>query len=313
MACVGYSFYLIGKSIQKYRRYESKTTTEYIREAPTAFPAVTFCVLNPFSEYYSFSYMANIAMKLNNDCKSPKDLYVNETLKNIQHSLNLTWINTCRTDVCVNRSVIATLDGFNASWCNITAQELQSIAVDEFAYVLGRNWSLITDFNMTMTDGLAILRWPTTGWFRYMANTCWIGMTISQWLIVNKINGTILTENGNNLASLTKCLQSMNTDQIADLLDKIKRHMANINFTMDQHNYYGFTLSTDLLLSCRFNNLNCYASYTPSPTNNFTFFWNNEYGMCYTFNDGKTSPILYTSESGPNYGLKMSLKTGKIH
>jgi hypothetical protein len=45
----------------------------------------------------------------------------------------------------------------------------------------------------------------------------------------------------------------------------------------------------------------------PCSSQNFTRFWHNQYGYCYTFNDGKKNPVLQTSQIGPNHGLQIRL------
>lgn len=85
-------------------------------------------------------------------------------------------------------------------------------------------------------------------------------------------------------------------------MDKIKRYLANENITDKERSSAGYNLDTDMLLSCEFNKLSCNQ-------NNFTHFWSNLYGNCYTFNDGLMQKIYKTSQAGPNFGLVLELFT----
>ena len=66
----------------------------------------------------------------------------------------------------------------------------------------------------------------------------------------------------------------------------------------------GHDLEQDMLFSCYFNDKKCMAS-------DFTRFWSNDYGNCYTFNDGKLFPVLHTKTSGLGYGLQLELLVNK--
>jgi hypothetical protein len=78
---------------------------------------------------------------------------------------------------------------------------------------------------------------------------------------------------------------------------------ANAQMTNADRYITGFDLERDMFRGCFFNE-------QPCTTENFTKFWNNDYGWCYTFNGGESSQtILQTSQTGPNYGLKVMLST----
>ena len=68
----------------------------------------------------------------------------------------------------------------------------------------------------------------------------------------------------------------------------------------------GLSLEKEMLFSCYFNGRPCNASY-------FTKFWSDEYGNCYTFNDGKKYPILTITQNGNEHGLHLELIVGKTY
>lgn len=85
------------------------------------------------------------------------------------------------------------------------------------------------------------------------------------------------------------------------LIDKIKRILANRNLTEYDHFFYGFDLNSDMLISCEYNKVQCSAD-------NFTKYWDNQYGNCYTFNKGNdTIQPLKSSLTGESHGLVMQL------
>jgi hypothetical protein len=79
----------------------------------------------------------------------------------------------------------------------------------------------------------------------------------------------------------------------------VKRRVLNANLTDEDRVAFGFQLD-DMLKDCEFNGMPCYA-------NEFTQFWHNEYGNCYTFNSGKHRPVLLTNKVGSSHGLKLEL------
>jgi hypothetical protein len=80
-------------------------------------------------------------------------------------------------------------------------------------------------------------------------------------------------------------------------INKMKNFIANdrsanlseIGFEMDA-----------LLLNCVYNGVSCSVQ-------NFTKFWHNNYGWCYTFNDGSDHTVLQTNYAGSAFGLKLTL------
>jgi hypothetical protein len=80
-------------------------------------------------------------------------------------------------------------------------------------------------------------------------------------------------------------------------VDRLKRILANA----ENHDYYGYKLE-DMLVNCEYNSIPCSVS-------DFSTFWSQEYGNCYTFN--KTEPLT-TSVVGDKYGLKLELVVSKL-
>jgi len=92
------------------------------------------------------------------------------------------------------------------------------------------------------------------------------------------------------------------------LIDKFKRYIANKNknFTDRDRYNYGYDLGYDMLISCEYNKVQCSAD-------NFTKYWDNQYGYCYTFNKGNdTTPPLKSSLTGESHGLVMQLVVSKL-
>jgi hypothetical protein len=91
------------------------------------------------------------------------------------------------------------------------------------------------------------------------------------------------------------------------LIDKLKRSLANANLTASDRFYNGFNLKKDMLISCEYNKKQCSAD-------DFTKYWDNQYGICYTFNKGNdTTPPLKSSLTGENHGLVMQLVVSKLN
>ena len=104
-----------------------------------------------------------------------------------------------------------------------------------------------------------------------------------------------------------QCLNASITNYAFDsFVEKMKRIIANDkNLTAEDHLTYGFDLKKDMLVSCSFNGIPCTA-------NDFTKYWSNSYGNCYTFNYGnETKNLLKTSAIGDQYGLKLELAASK--
>jgi hypothetical protein len=111
-----------------------------------------------------------------------------------------------------------------------------------------------------------------------------------------------------NREAIEKCFNSTDTnDSIDTFVDQLKRILANDkNITEYDHYFYGYDLDEDMLISCKYNGIECFAS-------DFTKYWSNQYGNCYTFNSGynKSLPLQKTSEAGDRYGLALELVVSK--
>ncbi len=103
------------------------------------------------------------------------------------------------------------------------------------------------------------------------------------------------------------CLNAQDQAETQRILQKTKRLLANENITSNVRRTFMYDF-WDMVLDCEFNGIPCdNQKNVKLMLRNFTEFYNNEYGFCYTFNDGKAGSILKTSESGPEHGLKMTL------
>ena len=109
--------------------------------------------------------------------------------------------------------------------------------------------------------------------------------------------------NLDNNIDFQNCFNTTNTNQAFDkFIDQLKRKVASDKrLTEAYKQYYGYSLLYDMLVSCDYNGNSCNAD-------NFTTYWDNDYGNCYTFNGGKED-ILKTSATGYQYGLKLELLT----
>lgn len=89
----------------------------------------------------------------------------------------------------------------------------------------------------------------------------------------------------------------------SDFIDSAKRFVASDSSLTTKTRYaLGYSLDKDMLVSCNFNGLQCNEK-------NFTTFWHNEYGNCYTLNTSK----LVSSVSGNRYGLTLELTVSKYY
>ena len=142
--------------------------------------------------------------------------------------------------------------------------------------------------------------------------------------------GCLKLKNG---TAFSQCMGSTDTGTSYDsFIKKMKRIIAN-DKTLTNYDYYwyGFDLETDMMISCKFNGVMCYA-------NNFTKFWDNNYGNCYTFNYGNLEPpeneqienpynytnsyapynnatlssFLKSSTHGSDDGLQLQLAVGRL-
>ena len=108
-----------------------------------------------------------------------------------------------------------------------------------------------------------------------------------------------------NRTSLFKeeSIDSFNLDYyFVEAQENLKRKIASLS-TSDQKST-GFQLNNKTLISCSFNKAIC-------DSNNFTSYFNYDYGNCYTFNGGAdNNDILKTSLTGSKYGLTLEILTG---
>ncbi len=83
--------------------------------------------------------------------------------------------------------------------------------------------------------------------------------------------------------------------------ENVKRYVAS-SLTKDQKIAAGFQLNSETLVSCSFNKKYCHP-------NNFSAFFDYDYGNCYTFN-GDNEIYEVTTLTGSNYGLKLEILSG---
>ncbi len=316
-AGIGYSFYIVSLSIQEFLKFETIVSTKYIREAPTEFPAVTICNLNPFDDFYANAYMTSVAktLKETQNCKSSKtfaDYSLENNMFDKVFGSDLNYTQLCSNNTQNGQNLTnAIQNGFQLVWCNMTTSDLSSVAYYELQYALSENWTLInSNWSLTVDQTFNMIGWPTTGWFKYMKNTEWKNWTLDKWIDYYNIDRTIMINPGTDLID---CLKLMSTDQLSIIQNRIKRNIANKNLTNADMYWLGFTLEIDTVESCQLNQMVCkiYDYNMPGPffsNGDFTQFWDNQYGNCFTFNDGSLFPSLKTSKSGPNNGLKMTIK-----
>lgn len=88
-------------------------------------------------------------------------------------------------------------------------------------------------------------------------------------------------------------------------INQIKLNLAQKRLENEkEYLEYDFDLNYNLL-HCDFNGIECNAS-------QFTAFWHNEYGNCFTFNDGTKYSILKINQVGNTNGLKLILNLSKV-
>lgn len=111
----------------------------------------------------------------------------------------------------------------------------------------------------------------------------------------------ILTANNLNY-TIVPTTDNPGIEQVNIISDFLKAKVIS-NQTNNSTTLQSFGYSIDsLLISCYYNGLRCYAS-------DFNWFYDYNYGNCYTFN-GNTASIKKISKSGPKYGLQLELFTG---
>ena len=75
------------------------------------------------------------------------------------------------------------------------------------------------------------------------------------------------------------------------------------NKTLQKH-ILVFLCMNQMLISCSFNGIECGET-------NFTWFWSNDYGNCYTFIGNMNGYSIRTSQAGYDKGLQLELLVGK--
>jgi len=102
--------------------------------------------------------------------------------------------------------------------------------------------------------------------------------------------------------TITPSNQSPGINQLRIITNYLKAYfISNATSNQTYLQSIGFTIDS-LLISCYFNGLPCTAS-------DFSWFYDFNYGNCYTFNKNTTS-IKTISKAGPTYGLQLELFTG---
>ena len=85
-----------------------------------------------------------------------------------------------------------------------------------------------------------------------------------------------------------------------DILDNLMLNLAEINESEQVRRSFGFKLG-DMVLNCRFNLIECEKQ-------DFQYFFQSQYGNCYTYNNGnKTKQSIL---AGPKFGLELDIFVG---
>jgi hypothetical protein len=106
----------------------------------------------------------------------------------------------------------------------------------------------------------------------------------------------------------SECLNGSNPNSaFTKFVDQLKRAIAN-DETLTDYDYYtlGYDLNFDMLISCQYNKIPC-------DQNNYTRYWDNRYGNCYTFNkaNDSTQPKK-SSVTGEKLGLELQIVVSKL-
>ena len=97
-----------------------------------------------------------------------------------------------------------------------------------------------------------------------------------------------------------RCFKKNETHILNYYIRSFRGLLANNKSLAVNRSKYSFNLKEDMLLSCLYNLQPCSAD-------NFTEFWSNVYGNCYTFGDGKNNPVLKSSGTGSFLGLILEM------
>jgi hypothetical protein len=315
-ACFGYTVYSVTKSIRRFYKYEVAIETEIVREQPTDFPAVTVCNLNPFNEVRAFQKMADVARTF------PETQICSKRKTQIIQAMTVTLANQFEMLGLIDKNICSD----SPSSC--TFYDWTAVYNEMLSVFTKFNWTIIQgkQNNLTVLQALVLLNTSSDNWLKFSANSSWSNMSLSDWFHIFAIDDDVLM---NPAVGLNQCLQLLSSDDVNSLINKLKRTFANQykSASLSDFNKLGFDLNLDMLQSCTFNGQSCVANYTLNndckyfssncssvtygANNRFTPFWHNQYGMCYTFNDGKnTGPIVKTGQSGQLYGLRLSIISG---
>ena len=112
----------------------------------------------------------------------------------------------------------------------------------------------------------------------------------------------------NDTYAFAMCLNSSNPNSAYTIfIDQLKRSIANDKNLTDNDRYdIGYWLSSDMLISCEYNKAQCNWL-------NFTRYWDNQFGNCYTFNRGNDSTEpLKSSVTGEKHGLQIEVVVSKL-
>jgi hypothetical protein len=107
-----------------------------------------------------------------------------------------------------------------------------------------------------------------------------------------------------NGTSFQECFENDDSSSLnfIEFIDSAKRFVASdSNLNLKSKFSLGYDLDNDLLVSCNFNGLKCTGK-------NFTKFWDNDYGNCYTINNDNH---LTSSITGNKNGLQLELVVSK--
>ena len=126
------------------------------------------------------------------------------------------------------------------------------------------------------------------------------------------INQNVPFANCFNLTNVTEFNHCFNSDSVpkafTGFVQNVKLFMAARNLSETERKYFGYDLLRDMLVFCQYFR-------RPCGPNNFTWFWSNTYGNCYTFNKivnlNNPQQVLKTSVSGDLNGLQLELVSGE--
>ncbi len=107
------------------------------------------------------------------------------------------------------------------------------------------------------------------------------------------------------------CLDSSDPNSaFTKFVDQLKRAIGNGKKLTDYDNYIlGYDLNYDMLISCQYINI----TKIPCDQNNYTRYWDDRYGNCYTFNNANDSTQPKKSiVTGEKHGLELLIVVSKF-